>query len=183
MKRVRENIQGQRFGRLTALRYDHTNKYGNAVWECQCDCGQKMFAMTASLKNGNTRSCGCLHREIVSQQRKTHGDAHSRLHRVWQGMNQRCTNPNRKHYEHYGGRGITVCEEWRNSFEAFREWAMANGYNPNAKRGECTLDRIDVNGNYSTENCRWITNAEQQRNKRKGVKSNGSQQQTEGRTI
>ena len=82
-------------------------------------------------------------------------------------MLQRCNNANKKNYHNYGGRGIKVCSEWQNSFEAFRDWAMANGYNPEAKRGECTLDRIDVNGNYCPENCRWITNAEQQRNKRK----------------
>ena len=167
MKKVRENIQGQRFGRLTALRYDHTNKNNNAVWECQCDCGRKMLTMTASLKSGNTKSCGCLHNEQLSQRRKTHGESRSRLHIVWKGMLQRCNNANKKNYHNYGGRGIKVCSEWQNSFEAFRDWAMANGYNPEAKRGECTLDRIDVNGNYCPENCRWITNAEQQRNKRK----------------
>jgi hypothetical protein len=167
MKKVRADIQGQRFGRLTALRYDHTNKSQNAVWECLCDCGQKKLVMAVSLKSGNTKSCGCLQREIASQRRKTHGEAHSRLHTVWIGMKQRCTNPNRFCYEHYGGRGISVCEEWLNSFELFCEWAMANGYKPDAMRGECTLDRIDTDGNYCPENCRWVTNAEQQRNKRK----------------
>lgn len=171
MLKVRENLHGQRFGRLVVLRYDHTNKNGAAVWECQCDCGKTKSVMAANLKSGITKSCGCLHSEMVSQQRKTHGESHSRLHMVWQGMNQRCTNPNRKHYKHYGGRGIKVCEEWRNSFEAFREWALSNGYRPDAARGECTLDRIDVNGNYCPENCRWITNAEQQRNKRKRADS------------
>ncbi len=82
-------------------------------------------------------------------------------------MLQRCNNTNKKNYGHYGGRGIKVCTEWQNSFDAFRDWAMSHGYNPDAKRGECTIDRIDVNGDYCPDNCRWITNAEQQRNKRK----------------
>lgn len=167
MKKVREDLTGQRFGRLVALRYDHTNKNNNAVWECQCDCGQKRLVMTASLKSGNTMSCGCLHSEIASERRSTHGKSGTRLHTVWKGMNQRCSNPNHKGYKYYGGRGISVCEVWKNSFEAFYEWALLNGYNPCAKRGECTLDRIDVSGDYCPENCRWTTNAEQQRNKRK----------------
>ena len=85
---------------------------------------------------------------------------------VWKNMKQRCYNKNHKSYHNYGGRGIEICDEWKNNFSKFHKWAIDNGYNPNAPRGECTIDRINVNGNYEPSNCRWISNIEQQQNKR-----------------
>ena len=110
---------------------------------------------------GVTKSCGCLV--------KKHGDCSngktSRLYNVWCGMKSRCYNTGSAEYHNYGARGIVVCDEWQN-FPQFKEWAMKNGYNSNAKRSDCTLDRIDVNGNYTPNNCRWVSAKEQNRNKR-----------------
>lgn len=160
---------GKRFGRLTVIAEAWRESNGGLLWVCQCDCGQ----VTKPISGGNLRrniikSCGCLRREIAIERggtlNKTHGMYKSRLYHVWQGMIARCTNPKNQRYKNYGGRGITVCEEWLNSFQAFHDWAMANGYKPDAAFGECTIDRTDVNGDYCPENCRWITIAEQNRN-------------------
>lgn len=90
------------------------------------------------------------------------------MYKVWAGMKGRCNNPKSKDYSHYGGRGITVCDAWDESFDAFKTWSEENGYDETAAYGECTIDRIDVNGNYEPGNCRWVSMAEQNRNKRKG---------------
>lgn len=162
-----QDLRGKRFGRLVALEPCGRDKQGYVIWRCKCDCGNIKEASTKNLGNG-TASCGCYSKELHSAMLKTHGGAKSRLYRMYRTMFGRCTNPNAHEYENYGGRGITVCDEW-SDFAPFREWALANGYDENAKRGQCTLDRIDPNKGYSPDNCRFVNMKTQQRNRRNNV--------------
>lgn len=138
-------------------------------YKVRCDCGTEFEVKTKHLTSGATCSCGCYAREKVSQIAGTHRKSTERIYNVWTAMKQRCYNPNCDDYINYGGRGITVCDEWRNDFQTFYDWAYANGYAeeilPNGYN-LLSIDRIDVNGNYEPSNCRWITNKEQQWNKR-----------------
>ena len=161
-----DNMIGRRFGRLVVVRRSERTNCGGTVWECICDCGNAKHIYANHLKSGATQSCGCLNRERTVQSKQTHGDAKTRLYRIWAGIKTRCYTPSNTSYARYGGRGIAMCDEWRDSFEAFRDWAMATGYDPNAKRGDCTIDRVNVNGNYEPSNCRWASVAEQNRNQR-----------------
>lgn len=168
--RVRD-IKGQTFGRLTAIKDSgKRNVSGNAIWECLCDCGQTTFVDSPSLTRGKTKSCGCYAKESSKERFKTHGCTKTRLFRIWSHMIGRCYTKTDSKFYRYGGRGITVCPEWRNSFENFRDWALENGYSE-----DLTIDRINNDENYDPLNCRWATAKEQSRNtgKNRKIEMNG----------
>ena len=160
-----ENLANKRFGRLVVLERGNI-KTRNIMWKCLCDCGATKIVSSGNLKGGSVRSCGCLANESTTRFAKVHGKSQSRLFKVWSGIKTRCLCTTDKHYKDYGGRGITLCEEWAEDFMAFHDWAMANGYDENAPKGECTIDRIDNDKGYSHDNCRFVNLKIQANNKR-----------------
>lgn len=160
-----KDLTGQKFGRLTAIISEKDKEGRRFIWTCLCDCGNYTKATTVSLTHGLKKSCGCIQKEILSERNSTHGHSHERLYKVWKGMRSRCNNPHHKSYSKYGGRGIEVCHEW-NDYEAFRKWALNNGYQEDAAYSQCTLDRIDVNKGYLPDNCRWVNEFVQANNTR-----------------
>lgn len=162
-------IIGKRFGRLTVLRRVEDKHFPNGsyqtVLECLCDCGNKIKTTSGHLRSGHTLSCGCYCIDKTVEANTRHGYSKSRIYNVWCSMKERCYTDGCCSYKYYGGRGIKVCDEWKD-FENFRKWAYDNGYDENADRGQCTIDRIDVDGDYCPDNCRWVTVSEQAVNKR-----------------
>ncbi len=157
------DLTGQRFERLVVLRFVDKNQFRHSLWLCECDCGIEKIVLGYDLKSGHTKSCGCLQKEKASIVNTKHGHTKngklSKTWITWRGMTQRCVDIGHKQYKDYGGRGITVCRRWRN----FVNFLKDMGEHPGK---EYQIDRVDNDGNYCRENCRWATKKEQMRNTR-----------------
>lgn len=157
-----KDLNGLIFSRWTVLEFSHIDQKNKAVWLCKCECGTERAVSSHSLNKGDSKSCGCLMKEAVSAAHKTHGLSKTKLHEKWRNMLSRCQNDKDPSYLHYGGRGISVSDRWQ---------VFENFYTDNKEYESAglSLDRIDVNGNYEQENCRWTTMKVQQNNRRSNV--------------
>lgn len=162
-KKKRIEMEGERYGRLLVIKYSG-NKGSKASWLCLCNCGNRTVVVSSNLRNGHTQSCGCLMVERTLETNITHGNflegKQTRLYAIWAGIKRRCLNSNVKIFKYYGGHGIKLCKSWM-AFENFRDWAIIHGYAENL-----SIDRVNNDGDYCPENCRWITRSE---NARKGA--------------
>ena len=163
---MKKNLLGMVFGRLSIVsKTEKRDGQGNILWNCLCECGSTIDVGSSSLLTGNTQSCGCLKKERFHNRK--HGLSHHKLYGVWEEMIQRCYNPRNKKYALYGGRGIEICPEWRQNFQAFFDWAVKNRYPVGDKNQKLSIDRVDNDLGYSPENCRWSSYSEQNANRRK----------------
>ena len=160
----KKDLTGMKFGMLTVLHEAERDSRRKVTWHCRCDCGKELDVLSCYLLGGKKKCCGCSTWDILSAKNRRHGETNTRLHKTWQNMRNRCRNKNSKDYPDYGGRGIKVCDDWINSYESFRDWAVVSGYSDGL-----SIDRIDVNGDYCPENCRWVTQKEQSRNTRRNI--------------
>lgn len=157
------DLTGQKFGRLTVIKREQNDKTNHTRWKCQCNCGNIIVVSGSSLRTGETKSCGCLRKEKVIKRSLKHSMSSTRIYYIWKAMKQRCYNVKHVEYFNYGGRGIKVCNEWLdkgNGFSNFYNWAIENGY-----KEDLSIDRINVNGNYEPNNCKWIPFKNQCENK------------------
>ena len=166
-EKLRNELVGKTYGKVTVIKFDHSTK-GRIYYVCKCGyCGNEFITRKDSIVNGHASSCGCVRDNWMhsGNLNRKHGLSEDRAYWLWTKVKSRCYNPNTREYKNYGGRGIKMCEEWLDP-KNFIEWAYSHGYDKNAPKGQCTLDRIDVNGNYEPSNCQFITNLEQQNNRR-----------------
>lgn len=152
---------GKKYNKLTVKSFEGKDNFGNHIVDCDCDCGNSKNVLLRDIRKGITKSCGCLQKEVAKGMKVTHGLTGTRLYNIWCNMKERCYNSSVPAYENYGGRGITVCDEWKDGIVAFHNWAKDNGYSD-----KLTLERLDVNKGYSPDNCTWITKGDQARNTR-----------------
>lgn len=158
-----DDLTGRRFGRLTVVSLDKYEPSSHSTrWNCVCDCGKKKSVLASCLKEGLVTSCGCYSSEQKSKRSWKHGIGNKdRLYRIWSGMKRRCYSESDRNYKRYGARGIKICDEWRSDFLVFQAWALSHGY-----RDDLSIDRIDNDGDYTPDNCRWTTKKVQNNNRR-----------------